>query len=87
RTVATLTKDIEERAAENARRQALALQKAEQAVLQDKTLTELEQLLEEPTATPNFDNTLVELVDALMELGVPPTNRRLDSLLPFRGCL
>jgi hypothetical protein len=87
RTVTTLTKDIEDRLAEAARRQVLAQQKAEQAVLQDKTLSELEQLLEDPSATPDFEGTLVELVDSLMELGVPPTNRRFDCLLPFRGPL
>lgn len=87
RTVATLPQDIEERRAEAARREALAQQKAEQAVLQDKTLTELEQLLESPQEVQDLDGTIVELVDALMELGVPPTNRRLDILLPFRGCL
>lgn len=87
RTVLTLPQDIEDRRAEAARRQALAQQKAEQAVLQDKTLTELEQLLETPQEASDLDGTIVELVDSLMELGVPPTNRRLDILLPFRGCL
>ena len=73
---------------EMAKRQALSKVKAEQAALQEQKLAELAALIAQPETVEDFDPALVGIVDELMELGVPPSNRNLLNLiLPFRGCL